>query len=90
MERRPFHEVVVGVIQGASSAELEVLGTLLLKVVIPKNHREIAEAWVERCSELGMDPLGFQNVAESIICHKRSLEEEARRVDRETAAFISD
>lgn len=51
--RRPFHETIIEVIRGASGPELECLANLIKTTKIPKNHKEIAEAWKGRIKVLG-------------------------------------
>ena len=72
--RKPFHEVVVEMIPQLSSAELEALGTLLMRSVIPKDHDKIVEAWKKRCTEMCWKPESIAYVADDILAHKAELE----------------
>ncbi|OHB14669.1 MAG: hypothetical protein A2431_00470 [Candidatus Zambryskibacteria bacterium RIFOXYC1_FULL_39_10] len=74
VERKPFHEAVISMIQQASRDELETIGTLLIKTRIPKGHDEIVEAWRARCLEMGWADVSIRYVEEDVLLHKRQLE----------------
>lgn len=52
LDSRPFHESLVDTILRASSAELELLATLIKSTKIPRNHDKIIAAWNQRRKEL--------------------------------------
>jgi hypothetical protein len=74
-DRKPFHEVVIGFIKGGESVDLRVIGGFLLSTIIPKGHDEIIKAWEARCHELNWKPSDAVVVTESILKHKREIEE---------------
>jgi hypothetical protein len=83
VERKPFHEAVVEMLKQASDTDLEALGSLLLRTVIPKGHDEIVGAWNARCAELCWSPESAQFVAKDILRHKRDIKAKAEAKKRE-------
>jgi hypothetical protein len=45
---KPFHEAIVGVIQGADALDLRVIGDVIVATKVPKGHDEIIDAWTSR------------------------------------------
>lgn len=90
--REPFEEVVLGMIRDASSVvELEVLGTLLLRVKIPKNHDEIIQAWKDRCVKLSSwTPINFQTVVDNVLLHKAQVEAAERESENLFDRFVTE
>lgn len=73
--RKPFHEVVVEMIPQVGNEELGVLGSLLVRTTIPKDHEKILAAWNKRCTDLGWEPESIAYVADDILLHKTEIED---------------
>ena len=72
-KRKPFHEVVIDIINGCSSTELSTIGNFLLGTTIPKSHSKIANAWRSRCERSSFDQFDTNLVANSIVEHGAEL-----------------
>lgn len=90
VERKPFHEAVVEMIQLSSTAELEAIGSLLMRCVIPKDHDRIAEAWIKRCTEMCWNPTNIAFVADGILDHKADLEGQKSKNPLDRFQFVDE
>jgi hypothetical protein len=78
VDRKPFHEAIVEMLQQASNAELETLGALLLRTIIPEGHHdEIVAAWKTRCAEMSWLPENSEYLADALLRHKQDVERQA-------------
>lgn len=46
--QKPFHESILGLLQGADALDLRVLGDVIVATKVPKGHDEIIDAWTSR------------------------------------------
>ena len=85
--RKPFHEVVVELIPQLSSDELAVIGSLLIRSTIPKDHDKIVEAWNKRCTEMCWVTENIAYVADDVLAHKFDLERQSSGSDNPLDRF---
>lgn len=83
IERKPFHESIVDAIgQVRSSDALLVLGELIVKTKVPKDHEAIYQAFREKAEALGVtDSEVFTQVIQSMA----EQGEEAKEKEKEEA-----
>jgi hypothetical protein len=88
--RKPFHEVMIEMIQQASKQELITIGMLLIKTKIPKGHDEIVAVWRRRCDEMEWSLDSTLYVADDVLLHKRQIEAEKQADADSTAQYLLD
>jgi hypothetical protein len=78
VERKPFHEAIVDILEEASADDLATLGKLIVRTKIPKGHDEILTAWNTRLIEVlyGEEGTEYRYVATDILEQKKELEAE--------------
>lgn len=79
-KRRPFHEVVVDVINRASTMnEMRLLEELLMEVQIPKGHDAIITAWQDKEGRIGWN---LEPLVADLLLQKREAEEKAAKKEQ--------
>ncbi|MBI3888752.1 hypothetical protein HY311_03080 [Candidatus Nomurabacteria bacterium] len=96
MARRPFNETVVGMIQSASTSDLELIASFLVNTIMEKNHDAIVEAWRVRGAQDKYAREWVEHVAQIVLRYKAEIEATANHPQpvvsggRAGAAFVND
>lgn len=84
VQRRPFHETIVDVLESVRHhKELRPLGTLIKETEVPKNHDEIITAWNQARSGVGLDVRANHSVVVDLLKQK---EEAAKKAEEKAKA----
>lgn len=84
---KPFHEAIIEMIQESSSDQLEMIGDLLSRTIIPKGHDEIIAAWRSRCYLTDWEHYDTVCVVNTILRHKEGIEKKKEEVNNPLDCF---